>query len=96
MRGAQLERLEVQMIGQADHDRVGVRVRDRLLEIGRDAGHVVLARERLGALLRPGVDDLHTVAVPLAVQRPRVEEPDQARPEHRHPVAVHVCVPLLS
>ncbi len=46
-------------------------------------------RERVGALLGARVDDVDAVAVALAVQRAGVEEADQARPEHRHLVAVH-------
>ncbi len=51
MRRAELERLEVQVVGQADHDRVGIGVRDGLREVGGDHGHLVLAGERLGTLL---------------------------------------------
>ena len=65
-------------------------VRDRLLEVRRPVRHAVLRRERARPLLRARVHHLDAVAIPLPVQRPRVEEPDEARPEHRHPVAGHV------
>ena len=81
---AQRDRLLVQVVRQPDDDDVGLGMGDRLLEVGRRARHAVVARERLGALGRARVDDVHAVAAALAVQRLRVEEADQARAEHRH------------
>ena len=60
------------------------------------SGHVVLGAERARPLLGARVDDVHAVAVALAVQRHRVEEADQAGPEHRHLVTVHAVRLLLD
>ncbi len=91
----ELDRLEVQVVRQPDHDGVRRRVGDRRLEIGRVLGDVVRGGERLRALGRPRVDDRDTVTSALAVQRARVEEPDQPGAEHRHSVTVHWSSRLL-
>ena len=93
---AELDRLLVEVVRQADHDRVRLRVGDRLLEVGRPLGDAVLARERPRAFLGARVDDVHAVAAALPVQRAGVEEPDQPRAEHGHPVAVHRALLLRA
>ena len=93
---AELDRLLVQLVRQPDHDRVGLGMRDRLLEVGRPGGDVVVGAERLRPLLRARVDDLNAVAVALPVQRSRVEESDETRAEHAHPVADHRAASSLS
>ena len=85
-----VDRLLVKVVRQPDDHRVGLGVRDRLLEVGRPLGHALRLGERARALLRPRVHDLHAVAIPLPVQGARVEEADQARAEHRRPVSAHV------
>ena len=90
MGDAEPDHLLVELVREPDDDGVRLRMGDRLLEVGRGERDVVLARESIGALLRARVDDVDAVAVALRVQRPRVEEPDQARPQHRHPVSLHV------
>ena len=42
---AELDGLLVQLVRQADHDRVGLGMRDRLLEVGRPLRHAVLGAE---------------------------------------------------
>ena len=87
----QLDRLLVQIVRQPDHDRVGLGMRDRLFEVGGALRDPVLGGEGVSALLRARVDDLDAVAVPLTVQRRRVEQPDQARSQHRDSVVRHGC-----
>ena len=93
---AEPDHLLVELVREPDDDGVRLRMGDRLLEVGRGERDVVLARESIGALLRARVDDVDAVAVALRVQRPRVEEPDQARSEHRHLMTVHVRASSLD
>ena len=86
---AQLDGLLVELVREPDHDGVRLRVGDRLLEVRRPLGDVVVRAERRRPLLRAGIDDVHAVAIALPVQRSRVEEADETRPEHAHPVADH-------
>ena len=86
---AEVDRLLVELVRQADHDRVGVRMRDGPLEVGRPLRDVVLGAEGSRPLLGARVDEVHAIAVALPVERHRVEEADQAGPEHRHLVTFH-------
>ena len=87
---AELDRLLVQLVRQPDHDRVRLGMRDRLPR-GRSStpGTSLSRAERLRPLLGARVDDVDAVAVALPVQRSRVEETDETRAEHAHPVADH-------
>ena len=66
-------------------------------EVGGPDRDAPVTCERLPAP-RSGVHDLYLVPSALAVERHRVEEPDKARPQHRHPVARHLVSlsPLAS
>jgi predicted dehydrogenase len=91
----EIERVDREMATE-DIAHVLLRYEDGTRGQGGERG-VRVARDRLAErrrpLLRPGIDDVHTVAVALPVQRSRVEEADETRPEHAHPVADHRAAP---
>ncbi len=74
--------LLVQVVGQADHHGVRLRIVDRLGQVRRPGGDVPLGSEGFGALLRARVDGLHPVAAALTVQGHGVEHADQPAAEH--------------
>ena len=92
---AQLDRLLVHVVGQTDDDDVGLGMRNRLLEVRRRVRHAVLTGERLGALRGARVDDVDAVAAAARVQRPRIEEADQAGSQHREPMTLQQVAVLL-
>ena len=92
---AQLDRLLVHVVGQTDDDDVALGMRNRLLEVRRRVRHAVLTGERLGALRGARVDDVDAVAAAARVQRPRIEEADQAGSQHREPMTLQQVAVLL-
>ena len=60
------------------------------------SGTPLLGAEGLRPVLRARVDDLDAVAIALPVQRSGVEEADETRAQHAHPVADHASAALLA
>ena len=82
-------RLHVEVVRQADHHDVGVRVVHRSHKVRGVLGNPPTLAECGPALFGPGVDDLDPVAPALSVQRGGVEVTDQAGAEHRDLVGAH-------
>ncbi len=81
----------VEEVRQANHDGVGLRVLDRLVEVNGPVLEGPILGEGTGALLGAGIDNVHAVAAAPAVEGEGVERADQASSEQRY--AVHGAPP---
>ncbi len=83
--------LFVQMIGQADHDHVGLRVVDGFGHVRRPLGNVPFVGELFDVRFRARVDDVHPILAAMAVQRHRIKHANQ--PGSQHGYFVHDVPP---